>query len=523
MNDIEKNKKFRLSPKQCLRSSVSLLLTASLVWSGVALGQPARGMPEDFVWEPRDLSLELANKMTGTYTVAAVGDVLIQEPMAKMMSPELLDILCSADTTVGNLESYIVDEIMWPHRFGNNVAPKSQAQDYADMCFDMLASGEGGDGPESMISSIRLLDEVGIKVAGYGPNLNTARRPVFQHLKQGRAGLLVAYPVPDRGAGSGDEIARGSAGDGFSGGSAWGLNPLRLTVWHTVTPDQMRDLKGIRDSIVARRNEPDVSRPIQVPRDEPDRVQLFADMRFMVGPEVGEYRYEMNEQDRRGNILSMRQGKQYADFMMFSMHVHQNRYAFQAYSNDNYPPQYLIDLAREMVDNGMDMYVGHGNHTMQGIEIYKGRPIFYNLGNLSVHRWGYDHFDFSSPSTWPRTRMEAGEESSQWLQGPANQRAYIAHVRYEEGYLEEIKIYPVDLGGAPGPERRTWSRTDIPMTPSPNLAREILEEIQEYSEPFGTNISIETDEIGRVIGVIRIPKSATEPIAVGLRESWSQQ
>lgn len=35
------------------------------------------------------------------------------------------------------------------------------------------------------------------------------------------------------------------------------------------------------------------------------------------------------------------------------------------------------------MDNGLDMYVGHGNHTIQGVEICKGRPIFYNLGNFA--------------------------------------------------------------------------------------------------------------------------------------------
>ena len=30
------------------------------------------------------------------------------------------------------------------------------------------------------------------------------------------------------------------------------------------------------------------------------------------------------------------------------------------------------------------MYVGHGNHTMQGVEIYKGKPIFYNVGVIRV-------------------------------------------------------------------------------------------------------------------------------------------
>ena len=81
-------------------------------------------------------------------------------------------------------------------------------------------------------------------------------------------------------------------------------------------------------------------------------------------------------------------------------------------------------------------------------------------------------------------------------------------------------MYPVDLGGAEGPNRRPWSRTDVPMTPSPQLAREILAEIQEYSRPFGTEIAIEVDELSRVVGVIRVSPSATTPVGEGLRDTF---
>ena len=49
---------------------------------------------------------------------------------------------------------------------------------------------------------------------------------------------------------------------------------------------------------------------------------------------------------------------------------------------DNYPADYMRPFLHKLIDNGLDMYVGTGVHTMQGIEIYKGRPIFYNQGNL---------------------------------------------------------------------------------------------------------------------------------------------
>jgi poly-gamma-glutamate synthesis protein (capsule biosynthesis protein) len=51
------------------------------------------------------------------------------------------------------------------------------------------------------------------------------------------------------------------------------------------------------------------------------------------------------------------------------------------------------------------------------------------------------------------------------------------------------------------------SRANIPLTPSPEKARAILEKIQKYSEPFGTKISIENN-----IGIIRVPPEATVEI-----------
>jgi hypothetical protein len=117
------------------------------------------------------------------------------------------------------------------------------------------------------------------------------------------------------------------------------------------------------------------------------------------------------------------------------------------------------------------------------------------------------------------TSIERAELADQWLQQAPNQRAFVAKVMYQDGILEELRIYPVDLGGAQGPNRRTWSRTDVPMTPEPELAREILGEVQEYSRPFGTEIAIEVDELSRVVGVIRVSPSATVPVGEGLRET----
>lgn len=46
------------------------------------------------------------------------------------------------------------------------------------------------------------------------------------------------------------------------------------------------------------------------------------------------------------------------------------------------PRKQEIDLAKKLVDAGADIIMGHHPHVLQGIEIYKGKPIFYSLGNF---------------------------------------------------------------------------------------------------------------------------------------------
>ena len=40
-----------------------------------------------------------------------------------------------------------------------------------------------------------------------------------------------------------------------------------------------------------------------------------------------------------------------------------------------------IELSHQLIDNGVDIVVGHHAHTLQGIEVYNHKPIIYNLGN----------------------------------------------------------------------------------------------------------------------------------------------
>jgi poly-gamma-glutamate synthesis protein (capsule biosynthesis protein) len=45
--------------------------------------------------------------------------------------------------------------------------------------------------------------------------------------------------------------------------------------------------------------------------------------------------------------------------------------------------QYMSEIARAAIDAGADIVVGHGPHYSLPVEVYRGQPIFYGLGNFS--------------------------------------------------------------------------------------------------------------------------------------------
>ena len=47
------------------------------------------------------------------------------------------------------------------------------------------------------------------------------------------------------------------------------------------------------------------------------------------------------------------------------------------------PLQYMTDIAHAAIDAGADVVMGHGPHYSLPVELYKGKPIFYGLCNLT--------------------------------------------------------------------------------------------------------------------------------------------
>ncbi len=476
---------------------MSWVLALALCATVPALAQGRRNADPSTV-KLRDQAGELATKVKSSFTVAAVGDIIQMQPFSKMNDPavqKLVKILREADLTVANMESLIVDFDSYTGFKSANLATKEVADDLAAMGIKMVtkANNHTFDGGEAGLwENFRQLERVGIIHVGAGRTMTEARMPRYYQTGKGLAGMVGIYGDAAPAGPGGSPSAASYWVDGFGG--KVGNNALRLTTYNGVTAEQFAQLKAMRDSINARRSE--VAEPTELAPDEPGVLEVF-DTRFKVTPKPGEFSYEMNRADEQDIMRNIKTGKQFSDFMLATIHWHQNRFAFQHYSFDNYPADYEIKFAHEAIDHGADVFVGHGVHTIKGVEIYKGKPIFYGLSNY-VFQMQIMPIGSANPTRDPGAG-EMNELRWAWLQKPANLQALLATSRYENGQLAEVRIYPVDLGQT----FRPGSQIGIPKAPSPEVARKILEEVQTYSKPFGTVIAIEND-----VGVIRIESGA---------------
>jgi poly-gamma-glutamate capsule biosynthesis protein CapA/YwtB (metallophosphatase superfamily) len=52
--------------------------------------------------------------------------------------------------------------------------------------------------------------------------------------------------------------------------------------------------------------------------------------------------------------------------------------------------EYQRQFAHVALDSGADLVFGHGTHTIQGVEVYKGKPILYAIGHSAFDQPGYE-------------------------------------------------------------------------------------------------------------------------------------
>lgn len=129
-------------------------------------------------------------------------------------------------------------------------------------------------------------------------------------------------------------------------------------------------------------------------------------------------------------------------------------------------PAWQEEFVRELIDHGAGLFVGHGNPALHGVEIYKGRPILYGLGNYIFH-----------------------SAQSVDRYGATAHQTVVAQVEFREGRVTRMDFRPLVL---------SLLSTDQVMRGFPYLARSgearaILLYLQDQSARYGTRIMIDGD------------------------------
>ena len=206
-------------------------------------------------------------------------------------------------------------------------------------------------------------------------------------------------------------------------------------------------------------------------------------------PGVNELRVEAgnkpNEEDAQRILQSIRDAKKRADIVIVYEHNHVFDKPFLTIMEEELPerltpPDWLKKWTHAEVDAGADIIVMHGAPLLHGVEIYRGRPIFFDLGN----------FIFQVPPTDTR------------LDEPIVWESVVAYVEFQGKDLQSIKLRPIAMNKIGQGQADTQDEHDnnlflqtrgLPKPATGEQAHYILERLADASRPFATTIDMKGD------------------------------
>lgn len=458
--------------------------------------------------------------MSETTTIAIAGEYLAVRPFAQLTDPGLLgirEVLRSADVAYAHLEMNF-------GRFGAlhagrgdtygsyMLADPQVAHDLRWLGVDMLSMANnhsldfGGGG---LLSTLLACRAAGLSCAGTGHDIDEARQPVYRETPAGRVALISTS--------SGNKAPEWAGRPKGTIAGRPGVNPLRVSMCHDVDADGARVLREVARNLGILRTAAFTGPGKTGQALDEDQFQLSlpggqSAAGEFVFRETGSHRIDIacHPGDLEGNLRSIRSARAQADIVLVAHHFN-----LSEGPRGDTPPAFVTEFAHRAIDEGADVYLGHGWHRTLGIEIYKGKPIFYGLGNLfaqsaflehvpadGYETWGHDADSLPSlsPDMWPLHPGLDPHRRTWWSSA-------LISVDLVDGELDSITLRPVELGrdvsDAAPITRRTGRSTEHPLTEGrPRLASgdnatRVLERLQRLSGKLGTHLLVD-DGVGSI-------------------------
>jgi poly-gamma-glutamate synthesis protein (capsule biosynthesis protein) len=344
----------------------------------------------------------------GAGSISLVGDVMVRTPgfVCEAIGEPRFDAACraltSGDRAVGNLEIPLSRRGYRVPKTVNLRAEPEVIDDIAALGLNVvsLANNHLMDfGPEAMLDTVAACDAVGIKRCGAGVDVDAALAPAWIAVgKQRVAVISVACTLP----------VESEAGPGKPG-----IAPLRVRFAFEIDPNLLAEQPGTVPWVH--------SHAIQ---EDQERVCRAVEQCHADG----------------------------ADVVVVAIHWGVPSHWLSPYQG--LICEYQQPLAHALIDAGADVICGHHAHQLHPIELYRGKPIFYSLGNFVFQGLGDYAF--------------MGRES------------VIAQLTLDE--CPRIELIPLMLG-----------EQGLPRRAIEGEAKRVLNSLRELSLGFGTEIDITRD------------------------------
>lgn len=423
---------------------------------------------------------------------ALTGDSIITRKLSVYDEPAFLrviNLIRGADVAFTNLEMLFHDYEPYAMSASGGTYMRAEpalVKDLAWAGFDMVARANNHTGDYGVLGmnlTTKYVAEAGLVQAGVGQSLAEAREAKFLETARGRVALIsVASTFPDHsraGRTRGDMPARP------------GLSPLRFETITTVTSERLATLQAMAAEINGR-PAPDGPAPATV---------NFFGRRFAAGDKAGVTTVP-HAQDLEEIAAVVKSASGLADYTIVTIHAHEG-------GRDRLvPADFLVTFARAMVEAGADMFVGHGPHVLRGVEIYKGKPILYSLGDfifqnetlLRLPSENYETYALEADkhvNDFNDARYDFDRRS--FPADPLIWEAVVAMPKFRGKQLTELAFHPITLGH--GQARSVRGR---PLFAEGALGQKILGDLVKLSGEMGTTITVRDG-----IGYVELPMPST--------------
>jgi poly-gamma-glutamate capsule biosynthesis protein CapA/YwtB (metallophosphatase superfamily) len=415
-----------------------------------------------------------------TLIIAATGDFLAGEPMPSRETDrgygDVIRILKGTSLALTTLEQDLLDDKNVPAS-GESLIPRwpygtiREGKELRDIGFTLvsLANNHATDyGTEGMKQTWGILDHEGLLHAGAGDNLQQAMAPVYVGTTPRRVAVIAVTT-------SATAESRATYTQGEILGRP-GVNVLRYSPRVTVDPSTFVTLSG--------------SRLQTHPATNHDPSELMLSGIVIRKGQKTTVEFVANEQDSNSILAQIKLARSNADVVIVMLHSHEPS------NESDTPAEFAQQFAHSAIDAGANLVVGDGPHQLRGIELYRGRLIFYSLGNFSfqsgtINPSAVDVYDRETDLLGLTLGTMENRES--YPATPPNSprwwESVIAITTFEHGELKSIQLQPVDLG-----IDLPMSQRGVPRRATSERGAEILQRLAVLSQHFGTQLRIENGQ-----------------------------